>query len=132
MNPVLIIFTTLNIVTVIINIISIKHFNEIEKYIDKKTCSPIVPVVKQREQISEEDMKKIRELLKDAKPVKISPAEDESKKCACDHIYNKVCIDYDVKQCCERIIFRCEYCDHEEIIPIQRGLLTNFVLNGGC
>ena len=131
MNPFFIVFTVLNIASAIINIISLKHFNEIEKYIDKKTCSPIVPVAEVKAQFSEEDMKMIRELLKKAKDEVATLPEADERQCACDHIYGSVFIDQDVKHCCERMIFHCERCNHEEIIPIKRGLLTDTLIRGG-
>lgn len=106
---------------------------ELEK--EKASNKFVMPVVKQQTQLSEEDMKKIRELLRAekigiVKPVEVE-VEDESKKCTCDHFYDSVYIDQDIKHCCERMIFHCERCNHEEIIPIKRGLLTNTLIRGG-
>lgn len=149
MNIGLIIFTAFNIASAIVNIITLKHFVEIEKHIEKKSLPTIVPVAEVKTQFSEEYMKKIRELLKGAKPTVVTeepeidkpnetdcvPNNDEvadEKKCECGHFYDSVYIDQDVKHCCERLIFHCRYCNHEEIIPVERGLITKLILNGGC
>lgn len=133
MNPFFIVFTVLNIASAIINVISLKHIDKIEAYIEKKSHSTVVPVAEVKAQFSEEDMKKIRELLRAEKIGIVNPVEveDESKKCTCDHFYDSVYIDQDIKHCCERLIFHCERCNHEEIIPIKRGLLTNTLIRGG-
>ena len=131
MNPGFIILTVFNIASAIINVISLKHFNEIEKYIEKKSHPTVVPVAEVKAQFSEENMKMIRELLKEAKHEIVKPAEVESKKCTCDHFYDSVYIDQDIEHCCERMIFHCERCNHEEIIPIKRGLLTDTLIRGG-
>ena len=106
----------------------------LEEELNKEKASNkfVVPVAEVKAQFSEEDMKKIRELLRAekvgiAKPVEV---EDESKKCTCDHFYDSVYIDQDIKHCCERLIFHCERCNHEEIIPIKRGLLTDTLIRG--
>lgn len=104
---------------------------ELEK--EKASNKFVVPVAEVKAQFSEEDMKKIRELLRAEKIGIVNPVEveDESKKCTCDHFYDSVYIDQDVKHCCERLIFHCERCNHEEIIPIKRGLLTDTLIRGG-
>jgi len=131
MNPFFIIFTALNIATAIINIISIKHIDKIEEYIEKKSHPTVVPVAEINEQFSEEDMKKIRELIKEAKnDVATLPKADE-RQCACDHLYDSGYVEQDPKHCCERVIFHCAHCNHEEIIPITRGLLTNTLIRRG-
>lgn len=131
MNPFFIIFTALNIATAIINIISIKHIDKIEEYIEKKSHPTVVPVAEINEQFSEEDMKKIRELIKEAKNDVATLPEADERQCACDHLYDSVYVDQDPKHCCERMIFHCAHCNHEEIIPIARGLLTNTLIRGG-
>ena len=131
MNPTFIILTVLNITSAIINIISLKHFNEIEKYIEKKSPPTVVPVAEVKAQFSEEDMKIFRELLKKAKVEVATLPEADERQCACDHLYDSVYVDQDPKHCCERMIFHCVHCNHEEIIPIKRGLLTNTLIRGG-
>lgn len=71
-----------------------------------------------------EDMKKIEDLfvVKSAE----SEAKTEDKKCGCEHVYNKVFLDDDVIHCSQRLIFHCAYCNHETIIPIERGLMNIF------
>lgn len=86
-----------------------------------------MPVAKIKADFSEEDIMKLKELLA-KEPPKLDLANQEVK---CDHLYGSVIIDQDVKHCCERMIFHCEYCNHEEIIPIKRGLLTNTLIRGG-
>ena len=107
----------------------------LEEELNKEKASNkfVVPVAKVKAQFSEEDMKKIRELLRADKIGIVKPVEveDESKKCTCDHFYDSVYIDQDIKHCCERLIFHCERCNHEEIIPIKRGLLTDTLIRGG-
>lgn len=92
-------------------------------------------------------MKKIREMFKKVRSTRVTEEpetdnphetdcileydEGTEKKCECDHFYDSVYIDQDVKHCCERLIFHCRYCNHEEIISVERGLLTKLVLNGG-
>ena len=107
----------------------------LEEELNKEKASNkfVVPVAKVKAQFSEEDMKKIRELLRADKIGFVKPVEveDESKKCTCDHFYDNVYIDQDIKHCCERLIFHCERCNHEEIIPIKQGLLTDTLIRGG-
>lgn len=105
----------------------------LEEELNKEKASNkfVVPVAEVKAQFSEEDMKMIRELLKKAKDEVATLPEADERQCACDHIYGSVFIDQDVKHCCERMIFHCERCNHEEIIPIKRGLLTNTLIRGG-
>ena len=131
MNPFFIVFTALNIASAIINIISLKHIDKIEEYIEKKNHPTVVPVAEVKAQFSEEDMKMIRELLKKAKDEVVTLPEADERQCACDHLYDSVYVDQDPKHCCERMIFHCAHCNHEEIIPITRGLLTNTLIRGG-
>lgn len=98
---------------------------------EKASNKFVVPVAEVKAQFSEEDMKKFRELLRAEKIGIVNPVEDESKKCTCDHFYDSVYIDQDIKHCCERLIFHCERCNHEEIIPIKQGLLTDTLIRGG-
>lgn len=107
--------------------------NALEEELKKEKASNkfVVPVAEVKAQFSEEDMKKIRELLRAEKIGIVNPVEDESKKCTCDHFYDSVYIDQDIKHCCERLIFHCERCNHEEIIPIKQGLLTDTLIRGG-
>lgn len=105
----------------------------LEEELNKEKASNkfVAPVAEVKAQFSEEDMKKIRELLRAEKIGIVNPVEDESKKCTCDHFYDSVYIDQDIKHCCERLIFHCERCNHEEIIPIKQGLLTDTLIRGG-
>ena len=107
----------------------------LEEELNKEKASNqfVVPVAEVKAQFSEEDMKKIRELLRAEKIGIVKPVEveDESKKCTCDHLYDSVYVDQDPKHCCERMIFHCAHCNHVEIIPITRGLLTNTLIRGG-
>ena len=79
---------------------------ELEK--EKASNKFVVPVAEVKTHFSEEDMKKIRELLRAEKIGIVNPVEVESKNCTCDHFYDSVYIDQDIKHCCERLIFHCE------------------------
>lgn len=105
----------------------------LEEELEKKKASDkfVVPVAEVKAQLSEEDMKKIRELLKEANHNITTLPEPDERQCACDHLYGSVYIDQDIKHCCERMIFHCDHCNHEEIIPIKRGLLMNTLIRGG-
>lgn len=105
----------------------------LEEELNKEKASNkfVVPVAEVKAQFSEEDMKMIRELLKKTKNEVATLPEADERQCACDHLYDSVYVDQDPKHCCERMIFHCAHCNHEEIIPIKRGLLTNTLIRGG-
>lgn len=129
----IIILTLFIIVVLVIAWWMASKCNALEEELEKEKASNkiVVPVAEVKAQFSEEDMKKIRELLKEAKnDVTTLPKADE-RQCACDHLYGSVFVEQDVKHCCERMIFHCERCNHEEIIPIKRGLLTDTLIRGG-
>ena len=87
----------------------------------------VVPVAEIKAEFSEEDMKKIKELLINTKPGDAKIEQPEEKKCECNHIYDKVFLEDDVKHCSQRLVFHCAYCDHETIVPIERGLMNNLL-----
>lgn len=131
MNIGLIIFTAFNIASAIINIITLKHFTEIEKHIEKKNLPTIVPVAEVKTQFSEEEVQKIRELLKEAKNDVAKLPEADERPCACDHLYSSIILENDVVRNREILVLHCDYCNHEEIIPLKRGVLLKLFMNGG-
>lgn len=106
---------------------------ELEEELNKKEESNklVMPVAEVKAQFSEEDMKKIKELLNNAKPGSVKLGEPEEEKCKCEHFYDSIIIDHDIKRCCERLICHCQYCGHETVIPIRQGLLMDLIINGG-
>ena len=102
--------------------------------LDKKEESNklVMPVAEIKAQFSEEDMKKIKELLNNAKPGSVKLGEpEEEKKVMCDHLYSSIVLIDDPINCREKLVFHCEHCCHEEIMPIERGLMTKFFMGGG-
>ena len=101
--------------------------------LDKKEESNklVMPVAEIKAQFSEEEMKKIKELLNNAKPGSVKLGEPEEEKCKCEHFYDSIILDHDIKHCCERLICHCQYCGHEIVIPIRQGLLMDLIINGG-
>lgn len=139
-----IIVCILGLVVCVIGLYSMKENRELDAYnevlaglLDKRTKELkkerernkfVVPVAEIKAEFSEEDMKKIKDLLINTKPKDEKPEEPkEEKKCECNHIYDKVFLDDDVKCCSQRLVFRCAYCDHETIVPIERDLLNNLL-----
>ena len=106
---------------------------ELEEELNKKEESNklVMPVAEVKAQFSEEDIKKIKELLNNAKPGSVKLGEPEEEKCKCEHIYDSIILDHDIKRCCERMICHCQYCGHTTVIPIRQGLLTDLIINGG-
>ena len=103
-----------------------ERVKELEK--EKTNNRFVMPVAEIKAEFSEEDMKKIKELLINTKPRDEKPEEPkEEKKCECNHIYDKVFLEDDVKHCSQRLVFHCAYCDHETIVPIERGLMSNLL-----
>ena len=103
-----------------------ERVKELEK--EKTNNRFVMPVAEIKAEFSEEDMKKIKELLINTKPEDEKPEEPkEEKKCECNHIYDKVFLEDDVKHCSQRLVFHCAYCDHETIVPIERGLMSNLL-----
>jgi hypothetical protein len=91
----------------------------------------VMPVAEIKTQFSEEDMKKIKELLNNMKPGDVKLGEPDERKCEYDHFYDSVMLENDPKYCREKLIFRCGSCGHEEIIPISQGLLVDLIRKGG-
>lgn len=87
----------------------------------------VVPVAEIKAEFSEEDMKKIKELFISTKPRDAKIEQPEEKKCECNHIYDKFFLEDDIKHCSQRLVFHCAYCDHETIVPIERGLVNNLL-----
>lgn len=87
----------------------------------------VMPVAEVKAQFSGEDIMKFKEMLKKTK----LQFEPDDKKCECDHFYDSIVLDKDVKHCCERMILHCQYCCHEIVIPIREGLLMDLIMNGG-
>lgn len=103
-----------------------ERVKELEK--EKTNNRFVMPVAEIKAEFSEEDMKKIKELLINTKPRDEKPEEPKGeKKCECNHIYDKVFLEDDVKHCSQRLVFHCAYCNHETIVPIERGLMNNLL-----
>ena len=103
-----------------------KRTKELRK--ERESNKFVVPVAEIKAEFSEEDMKKIKELLINTKPRDEKPEEPkEEKKCECNHIYDKVSLEDDVKHCSQRLVFHCAYCNHETIIPIERGRMNDLL-----
>ena len=128
---VLAVVTTLNVITVILNIITFIKLSDKEADIVTAEKKLIMPVAEVKAEFSEEDMKKIKELLNNAKQGAVKLGESEEKNVTCDHLYNSIVLIDDPINCREKLVFHCEHCCHEEIIPIERGLMTKFFMGGG-
>lgn len=128
---VLAVVTTLNVITVILNIIMFIKLSDKEADIVTAEKKLFMPVAEVKAKFSEEDMKKIKELLNNAKPGSVKLGEPEEKKVTCDHLYSSIVLIDDPINCREKLVFHCEHCCHEEIIPIERGLMTKFFMGGG-
>lgn len=129
--------TALCILSVIINVCVMIKIGNIEADIilesagldEKKNL--VMPVAEVKAEFSEEDMKKIKELLNNAKQGSVKLGESEEKNVTCDHLYNSIVLIDDPINCREKLVFHCEHCCHEEIMPIERGLMTKFFMGGG-
>ena len=128
---VLAVVTTLNVITVILNIVMLLKFSDKEADIVTAEKKLIMPVAEVKAECSEEDMKKIKEMLKDIRPLEVKRDEPEEEKFTCDHLYNSIVLIDDPINCREKLVFHCEHCCHEEIMPIERGLMTKFFMGGG-
>ena len=128
---VLAVVTTLNVITVILNIIMFIKLSDKEADIVTAEKKLIMPVAEVKAEFSEEDMKKIKELLNNAKQGAVKLGESEEKNVTCDHLYNSIVLIDDPINCREKLVFHCEHCCHEEIMPIERGLMTKFFMGGG-
>ena len=128
---VLAVVTTLNVITVILNIVMLLKFSDKEADIVTAEKKLIMPVAEVKAEFSEEDMKKIKEMLKDIRPLEVKRDEPEEEKFTCDHLYNSIVLIDDPINCREKLVFHCEHCCHEEIMPIERGLMTKFFMGGG-
>jgi len=91
----------------------------------------VMPVAEVNAQFSEEDMKKIKELLNNVKPGTVKLGEPEEAKCECDHLYETILLVDDPIQCREKLIFHCGRCNHEVIVPVKKGVMKEFVIFGG-
>lgn len=129
--------TALCILSVIINVCVMIKIGNIEADIilesaglgEKKNL--VMPVAEVKAEFSEEDMKKIKELLNNAKQGAVKLGESEEKNVTCDHLYSSIVLIDDPINCREKLVFHCEHCCHEEIMPIERGLMTKFFMGGG-
>lgn len=128
------ILTLLNVITVIINIVFMlkmdkrdadKLLNDLEKN------NLIYPVATIKAEWSEEDMKKIKEMIEEATKNKFVMKQAEGEPVQCDHTYNEMVLVDDPLYCREKLVFRCRCCNHEEIIPIEKGVVMDFILGGG-
>ena len=102
-----------------------ERVKELEK--EKANNKFVMPVAEIKAEFSEEDMKKIKELLINTKSGDAKIEEPEEKKCECNHIYDKIFLEDDVKHCSQRLVFHCAYCNHETIVPIERDLLNDLL-----
>jgi len=134
---ILAIVTTLNVLSVIINICSVIKMSHIEAdtiiesaELDKKK-NLVMPVAEIKAEISEEDMKKFKEVMEAVKNIGPANPSVEDKKVECNHLYGSIVLMDDPINCREKLVFHCDHCCHEEIIPIKRGLMTKFFLGGG-
>lgn len=110
-----------------------RKVKELEEKLAKEKANNrfVMPVAEVRAQFSEEDMKKLKELLKDAKPGIVKLGDPEEEKCECDHLYDSIMLVDDPMCCREKLVFHCSFCNHEEIISIRRGLLADIISRGG-
>lgn len=128
---VLAVVTTLNVITVIINIVVLLKFSDKEADIVTAEKKLIMPVAEVKAKFSEEDMIKIKEMLKKANENKYVMKQAEGEPVKCDHTYDTMVLMDDPMYCREKLVFRCRCCNHEEIIPIEKGVVMDFILGGG-
>lgn len=128
---VLAVVTTLNVITVIINIVVLLKFSDKEADIVTAEKKLIMPVAEVKAEFSEEDMIKIKEMLKKANDNKYVMKQAEGEPVQCDHTYNEMFLMDDPLLCRDKLVFRCRCCNHEEIIPIEKGVVMDFILGGG-
>ena len=139
MNPFLIIFTVMNLLTTIANILTLIRMNDIEAdvILEKAglinaTKNTVTPVAEIKATWSDEDLEKIVKMLKESKVTRCD--EDGiviDKKCEHDHTYDSIILQKDELHCCEYLIFKCSTCGHEEKIRTTSHLLRDLILNGG-
>lgn len=110
-----------------------RKVKELEEELAKEKANNrfVMPVAEVKAQFSEEDMKKIKELLNNMKPGDVKLGEPDERKCECDHFYDSVTLVEDPVYCQDKLIFHCGYCNHKEIIPIRMGLVADMIRNGG-
>lgn len=128
---VLAVVTTLNVITVIINIVVLLKLSDKEADIVTAEKKLIMPVAEVKAEFSEEDMIKIKEMLKKANDNKYVMKQAEGEPVQCDHTYNEMILMDDPLLCRDKLVFRCRCCNHEEIIPIEKGVVMDFILGGG-
>ena len=139
MNLSLIIFTLINILTIIVNIFTLIKMSDIEANIILEkaglinaTKNTVTPIAEVKAEFSEEDIKKFKELLKKSK---VTRCDEKGividEKCKCNHLYDSVVLVNDPKYCREKLVFHCGNCGHAEIIPIRKGLIGDMIRNGG-
>ena len=103
--------TTLCIISVIINICTVIKMSNIEADINLESArlgekkNLVMPVAEVKTELSEEDMKKIKEMLKDVRPLEVIRGEPEEEKCKCDHLYNSIVLIDDPIYCREKLVF---------------------------
>ena len=139
MNPFLIIFTVMNLLTTIANILTLIRMNDIEAdvILEKAglinaTKNIVTPVAEIKATWSDEDLEKIAKMLKESKVTRCDEKGTViEEKRECDHFYDSVMLENDPKYCREKLIFHCGSCGHEEIIPISQGLLVDLIRKGG-
>ena len=131
------IVTTLNVLSVIINICSVIKMSHIEAdtiiesvELDKKK-NLVMPVAEIKAEFSEEDMKKFKEVMEAVKNIGPANPSVEDKKVECNHLYGSIVLMDDPINCREKLVFHCDHCCHEEIIPIKRGLIMDMIMHGG-
>ena len=139
MNPFLIIFTVLNILATIINILTLIKMSDIEAdvIIEKAGLinaakNTVTPVAEIKATWSDEDLEKIAKMLKKSK---VTRCDEKGivieEKRECDHFYDSVVLVNDPRYCREKLVFHCGRCGHGEIIPIRKGLIGDLIRNGG-
>jgi hypothetical protein len=128
---VLAVVTTLNVITVIINIVVLLKLSDKEADIVTAEKKLIMPVAEVKAEFSEEDMTKIKEMLKKANDNKYVIKQAEDLPVQCDHTYNTMVLMDDPMYCRDKLVFHCRCCNHEEIIPIEKGVVMDFILGGG-
>ena len=128
---VMLVITVLNVLTLIANMVMLLKISDAEADIATMEKKIITPVATIKAEFSEKDMKKFKEMLKEANKNKyvLKQAEDEPIKC--DHTYNSMVLMDDPLLCREKLVFHCRCCNHEEIIPIEKGVVMDFILGGG-
>lgn len=111
-----------------------KRVKELEKELEREKANNrfVMPVAEVKAQFSEEDIKKIKKILKESK---VTRCDEQGivieEKCECDHLYDSVVLVDDPKYCREKLVFHCDRCGHGKIIPIRKGLITDMVRQGG-